>query len=107
MVKREIRDKVKTFVKELKKQKIRISKVILYGSQVSGKTHRYSDIDLAIVSPDFGKNRFKEGIKLLEIACQIDPLIEPIPLSLKSYKEDTWIPLVYEIRSKGIVLTNL
>lgn len=104
MVQREIRKKLREFVKELKKHRIRINKVILYGSQVSGKAHEYSDIDVAIISPDFGKNSYKEGSRLFEIASQIDSRIEPVPISKKSYENDTWIPLIYEIRKNGIEL---
>ena len=104
MVERKIIKKVYAFVKELKKQKIKVVKVIIYGSRVSGKAHEYSDIDIAIISPDFGKDRYEEGVRLFEIASKIDPLIEPVPISVESYKNDTWVPLIYEIRTKGIEL---
>lgn len=104
MVEGKILEKVKEFVQELKSQGIKVDKVILYGSRVSGKTHKYSDIDAAIVSPDFGKDRFEEGTRLFQIAAKIDPLIEPVPISVESYQNDTWVPLIYEIRTKGIEL---
>jgi len=104
MVEGEIVEKIKRFVEELEKNKIRVIKVVLYGSRVSGKAHKDSDIDIAIISSDFGKDRFEEGVKLFEIACDIDPRIEPVPISVKSYEEDTWVPLIYEIRTKGIEL---
>jgi len=104
MVEKEIREKIRQFVKELRRRKIRVAKVILYGSRVTGKAHEYSDIDVAIVSPDFGKDRYREGAKLFEIASEIDARIEPVPLSLKAYKNDTWVPLIYEIREKGLDL---
>lgn len=102
MVEAEIIENIRQFAKLLRKRKIRISKIILYGSRVTGKAHKYSDIDIAIVSPDFGKDRFAEGVKLWSIARKIDPRIEPVPISLSSYEEDTWLPLIYEIRTKGI-----
>ncbi|MBI5180963.1 MAG: nucleotidyltransferase domain-containing protein [Nitrospirae bacterium] len=104
MVEKRIIKKVNAFVKELKKQKIKVVKVIIYGSRVSGKAHEYSDIDVAIISPDFGKDRYEEGVRLFQIASKIDPLIEPVPISVDSYKNDTWVPLIYEIRTKGIEL---
>jgi len=104
MVEKEIIEKISKFVKELRRRKIRVAKVVLYGSRVSGKAHEYSDIDVAIVSPDFGKDRYREGAKLFEIASEIDARIEPVPLSLKAYKNDTWVPLIYEIREKGLDL---
>jgi predicted nucleotidyltransferase len=104
MVEKEIIKKVKEFVKELKRQRIKVAKVIIYGSRISGKSRKYSDIDVAIVSPDFGKDSYEEGARLFVIAGKIDPRIEPVPISVESYKNDTWIPLIYEIRTKGIEL---
>lgn len=104
MVDRKLRKKISIFVKELRHQGIRVSKVILYGSRATGRAHAYSDIDIAIVSPDFGKDRYRDGVRLFEIAAKIDPLIEPVPISIESYKKDTWIPLIYEIRTNGIEL---
>ena len=104
MVEEEVVKKIKEFVKALKRDNINVAKVILYGSRASGKAHEYSDIDVAIVSPDFGKDRFEEGVRLFKIACEIDSLIEPVPLSLESYEKDTWVPLIYEIRVNGIEL---
>jgi len=104
MVEKEIIEKIYKFVKELRRRKIRIAKVILYGSRVSGKAHDYSDIDVAIISPDFGKDRYREGAKLFEIASEIDTRIEPVPISLNAYENDTWIPLIYEIRENGLDL---
>jgi len=104
MVEKAIQRTISSFIKELKKRKIKIAKVILFGSRASGRAHEYSDIDVAIVSPDFGKDRYQEGARLFEIACTIDPRIEPVPISLSSYKNDTWIPIIYEIRINGIEL---
>ncbi len=104
MVEKAIQQAVKKFIKELKRRNIRIAKVIIFGSRASGRAHEDSDIDVAVVSPDFGKDRYREGVKLFEIACTIDPRIEPVPISPSSYKNDTWIPIIYEIRQNGIEL---
>ena len=102
MVDPAIRDIIQRFINVLGTKGFRIEKVVLYGSYASGKTHSASDLDLAVVSPDFGKDRFEEGKLLHQIAWRIDPRIEPIPISSSSYENDTWIPLIYEIRTKGI-----
>jgi len=102
MVNPEIRDIIARFINVLIIKGIRVEKVILYGSYASGKVHADSDLDLAIVSPDFGKDRLEEGKMLLQIAWRVDPRIEPIPISSESYENDTWIPIIYEIRKKGI-----
>lgn len=104
MVEKTIQKTVGEFIKELKRKKIRITKVILFGSRASGRAHEDSDIDVAVVSPDFGKDRYREGAMLFEIACNIDPRIEPVPISPSAYENDTWIPIIYEIRKNGIEL---
>ncbi len=104
MVDPEIRDIIRRFINALTKTGIRVEKVVLYGSYASGNIHSGSDLDVAIISPDFGKDRFEERKILLRIAWRIDPRIEPIPISTASYENDTWIPIIYEIRQKGIEL---
>ncbi|MEW5945012.1 MAG: nucleotidyltransferase domain-containing protein [bacterium] len=102
MVETEILEKVKEFARTVEREGIRITKIILYGSRLAGKSHEDSDIDVAVVSPDFGEDRYEEGVKLFEIGYRIDPRIEPVPVSLEAYENDTWVPLIYEIRKTGI-----
>ena len=102
MVNKEIRDLIKKFVASLTSRGIRVEKAVLYGSYSRGNMRIDSDIDVAIISPDFGRNRFEEGKLLMQAAWRIDPRIEPVPISSESYKNDTWVPLIYEIREKGI-----
>ena len=102
MVKREIKKIINEFAIELKKEGIQIDKIVLYGSHANGRPRPDSDIDLAVVSRKFGKDRSEERVFLLKIAGKVDPRIEPVPISLKSYRKDTWIPLIYAIRQDGI-----
>ncbi len=37
------------------RERIRVSAVYLFGSHLSGQTHEYSDIDVAVFSPDVAK----------------------------------------------------
>ena len=58
-------DKKKDLRKELRNFKLRLSKrlpidkIILFGSSSKGKTHKYSDVDLIIVSPKFKGIEFR------------------------------------------------
>lgn len=81
---------------------IRIDRVVIFGSYASGNIREVSDIDIAVVSPDFGKDRYEEGKMLFQSAWRIDPRLEPVPISTHAYENDTWLPLIYEIREKGI-----
>jgi predicted nucleotidyltransferase len=92
---------IKDFVKALKREGINIDRVILYGSYAKGNVRPDSDIDVAVISKDFGKDRVEEGMILFRIAGKIDPRLEPVPFSTKMFEEDTWIPLIYEIRERG------
>jgi predicted nucleotidyltransferase len=102
MVDPEITDIISKFIEALMGKGIRVEKALLFGSYASGNAGASSDLDVAIVSPDFGKDRMEEGKLLFQIAWRIDPRIEPIPISSKSFENDTWIPLIYEIKEKGI-----
>ena len=68
MVDTETRQIIGRFVDTLARKGIQIEQVILYGSYALGRVHSGSDLDLAIVSPDFGKDRFEEGKLLLQTA---------------------------------------
>jgi predicted nucleotidyltransferase len=92
---------IKEFVDALKRKGITIDRVILYGSYVKGNVRPDSDIDVAVISRDFGKDRVEEGMILFRIAGKIDSRLEPVPFSTKMYEEDTWIPLIHEIRKRG------
>ena len=59
-------DYLREFKKRLNKN-IPTDKVILFGSRVKGKPHRWSDFDLVIVSPKFRKLNFiKRGAKMYD-----------------------------------------
>ncbi len=94
------------FVKALTARGIKVEKTVLYGSHASGHSHENSDVDIAVVSPDFGKDKFGERKLLLQIAWRIDPRLEPLPVSAEAFQNDTWVPLIHEIRQKGITVLD-
>ena len=104
MVKSEAVKIIKKFARALKKEGISIEHVILYGSYAKNKARFDSDIDVAIVSKSFGMDRVEEGMVLFRIAGKIDSRLEPVPISHRAYENDSWIPLIHEIREKGIEL---
>jgi len=93
---------IKKFIETLKQEGISVDRVILYGSYASGRMRPGSDIDVAVVSRNFGKDRVEEGMNLFRIAGKIDSRLAPVPISTQVYENDTWIPLIYEIREKGM-----
>src|SRR4030042_6790856 len=95
---------IKKFVKRLREEGISVDRVFLYGSYAAGQGRGDSDIDVAIVSKDFGKDRVEEGMALFRIAGKVNARLEPVPISIKAYRDDTWVTLIYEIKAKGLEL---
>lgn len=102
MVREEIIEIIRKYADALKAKGIGFYKIILFGSYAAGNPGKDSDIDIAVVSDSFGQDRFKERVLLSKIAYYIDARIEPHPLSIKDFMEETWQTIVYEIKSKGI-----
>lgn len=79
-----------------------IQAAYLYGSHVHGTANEWSDIDIAIVSPDFAEDRFAARVALLRLAAQVDTRLEPAPFTPTDFDPDD--PLVSEIQRTGIAL---
>jgi len=43
----------RNYIDAIKRSGIEVEFVVVFGSQVSGKNHEWSDIDLMVVSPEF------------------------------------------------------
>jgi predicted nucleotidyltransferase len=69
---------VAAFVAELLKR-IRVERVILFGSYAEGRPRPWSDIDLAVISPDFHGGTEADHMLLAEVARLVTPQIEAIP----------------------------
>lgn len=73
-----VEEVVEKFTNELKK-KIRVERVILFGSYARGTPRPWSDIDLAVVSPDFHGGTENDHLLLAATARHVTPQIEAIP----------------------------
>lgn len=96
-------DLIKKYILLLKQKGIEVSKVILFGSYAKGMARPDSDIDLAIVSSQFGKDNWKEMVLLRKLAMKIDSHIEPLPFAPQDM-EDRYSTLSQEIKKTGILL---
>jgi predicted nucleotidyltransferase len=81
------------------KQRRRVEAAYVYGSQVKGTFTEWSDIDLAVISPDFA-DPFQERLALMRLAAQIDDRIEPHPFTPQDFNASN--PLASEIRKTGV-----
>jgi predicted nucleotidyltransferase len=84
------------------RRRLRIDAAYLYGSQTAGSAHPWSDIDVAIVSPDFSDDLFEERVALMRWAAEIDDLIEPQPFTPDRFGPND--PLASEISHSGVRL---
>lgn len=102
MARDEIIEIIKQFAQKLKAKGIRFQKIILFGSYAQDRARVDSDIDIAVISEDFGVDRFEERVLLTKIAYYVDARIEPHPVSLSEYTVEDWQTFVHEIKTKGI-----
>lgn len=98
-----IKNKIIKYIKTLEEH-VRVSKVILYGSWANGNPDKYSDIDLAVFSPDFGKNKLKELQLLSRLSWNIDETIEAIPYSIEQLSNNDPTSFVYNILKNGEII---
>ena len=88
------------FLEKLREQGIKTESAYLFGSYAKGTEHKWSDIDVAVISSDISNDRLEERIRLTKISSRIDSRIEPVP-----FRPDTFVdedPLVWEIKKDGI-----
>jgi predicted nucleotidyltransferase len=77
----EVRDIIARYVAALRKR-IRVHKVILFGSYAHGNPRRESDIDLAMTSPDFDKDPIADMYLLSQMRAEASWDIEALAYSL-------------------------
>ena len=86
MVTREIAiSTAKSFVSDCKKAGLTFYKVIIFGSVAKNKMHEWSDVDLLLISDQFGDNVF-ENLKLYSKINIKYPTIETHPYPTNYYK---------------------
>jgi predicted nucleotidyltransferase len=100
----EIKNTAIRFAKVIRSKGIPINRLVIFGSYAKGKAKGHSDIDLCIVSSKFGKDSISELQFLLKQSRNVDDRIEPIPVSIKEYKEGK-SPFVFEIKKFGKEIT--
>ena len=92
---------IKRFLEEIQK-KYKIDNAYLYGFFAKGTSNRWSDIDIAVVSPDFSDDLFQDRLLLMRVAYSIDDRIESKPFKKELFNHND--PLVNEIQKNGIRL---
>ena len=107
MSKSKIIKAIKFLERHLKKKQLNLKKIILFGSQITEKATKESDIDILIISEDFrGKDIFERAeltkeAEIMTIKKFMIPL-DIITLTPEEFESDA--SLIAEYAKKGQVL---
>lgn len=95
---------LEVFIAALEKG-IRVEALILYGSYAKGEPNKWSDFDVAVISPDFeGIPLPKRQEMLADLSHGTDPRIEPIGYASSEYHEPGRHSFLREIIESGRVV---
>lgn len=85
--------------------KIQVDQAVLFGSCARGEADEWSDVDLAVVSPDFARMSHRKAMDLLvDVALAVDPSLEIRPYTPKDLKEARPTNFLGHILSQGKVV---
>lgn len=101
-------DQIQRFLGKLREQ-ITVERAILYGSSARGQTHAESDIDLAVLSPDFANLDLLSRLRLLLRAAWKAGTdgIEPIGYTPQEFDACQPGTFIEEIKSHGVVVYDV
>jgi predicted nucleotidyltransferase len=96
-----INNTILKYLELIKKNFPDIDSAYVFGSYVSGKSTKESDIDLALIFKNLDESkRFDTQVQLMMLAAQIDTRIEPHPISFEDFLSGN--PFVAEIKKTGV-----
>ena len=84
----EIMETVRNYINQLEINNFHIKAAYLFGSYSKGKSNKYSDIDIALVSDQFEGNRFMDKEKIRRITIDVDYRLSPYPYNSKYFNAD-------------------
>lgn len=91
----------KALKQELKRRHIPVRQVMLFGSTARGETHRWSDVDIAVICDPFKQTRLEEDVEVSKARWGIDLRIETICLH-QDDMENAYSIIGQEVRKHGI-----
>lgn len=105
MLKKDVREIARQYYRSLQQADIPVQELLVFGSHARGTTHPGSDVDIAVVSPAFGKDAHAERVRLMRLADHVSTAIEPHPFHPRDFN-NRWNSLVQEIRTHGIKIAE-
>lgn len=99
---KEVKQKVRDYVRYLKDvQHVPVRKAYLFGSYAKRKAHRWSDIDVCVISPIFTKEDHLSFLWKRLRREDTDAMISPVGFSPQDFRGELSSPLVHEIKTTG------
>lgn len=96
---------IQSYLQTVTQKGIPVTYGVLFGSYAKGKEHKWSDIDLLVVSPHYDKQwTHDDWADLWVIAAHTDVRIEPIPAGEKQFKEDDSSLIIEIARREGQII---
>jgi predicted nucleotidyltransferase len=98
---KKVKEYVNEYIEALRIDGLPVERVFLFGSYVKGRTHKWSDIDVCVISPRF--NRKIDPYEYLWTKRRRDDVlrgIEPVGFHPKDFIDEN--PLALEIKTTGI-----
>lgn len=100
-LKQEDEQVIKAYLKKLAEKDVMVERAYFFGSRATGREHKWSDLDLCVISSSFGSDRHAERVRLMNLREGISDVIEPHPYSPADF-ENRFDPLAQQIKLTGI-----
>lgn len=101
--KNEVNRIIKSYLDAVRDE-VKINYAVLFGSYAKGNPREESDIDIAIISKDFGINRLKELQYLSRMRRYSDSSIEGHPFSMNDFRNREKGDFLSHIFETGIII---
>jgi predicted nucleotidyltransferase len=81
-----VREAIAQYIEGVREH-VRVDRVYLFGSCAKGTAGKWSDIDLAIISPDFGESLYRDVSVLARVESDPRLGLSPLPFSRREWEE--------------------
>ena len=101
IISKKVKNSVLDYIQYLKQDGLSIDRAFIFGSCAKGKTHKWSDIDVCIIS-----SKFQKGIDPLEYLWikkrdkDTEAMISPVGFHPRDFVDES--PLVWEVKKTGV-----
>ncbi|MEW6064601.1 MAG: nucleotidyltransferase domain-containing protein [Bacillota bacterium] len=97
-----VKEDINKLINALQQSNIRVSYIVLYGSHAKEKAEKDSDIDIAVISPDFGQDPLNDSKLVYKsiFTLDIEPNFDVITYSLEEFEKSDHF-FVQEIKRTG------